>query len=76
MIKPYDYQAECLSVLDVVRIRQQQALVVMASGLGKTVTAALDARKCLETMGGRLLYLCHQNDILWTSHLETALTMV
>lgn len=35
----------------------------MASGLGKTATAAFDARRLLSP-GGRLLYLCHQNDIL------------
>jgi superfamily II DNA or RNA helicase len=36
----------------------------MASGLGKTVTAALDVKTWLSRHGGRVLYLCHQKDIL------------
>ncbi|OGE83386.1 MAG: hypothetical protein A2846_00605 [Candidatus Doudnabacteria bacterium RIFCSPHIGHO2_01_FULL_49_9] len=38
----------------------------MASGLGKTVTAALDVKKWLAASekGSKVLYLCHQNDIL------------
>lgn len=37
----------------------------MASGLGKTVTAAFDIRKWLKSRPkSKVLYLCHQNDIL------------
>lgn len=62
---PYDYQAECLDRIEEVRRKgKKSALVVMASGLGKTVTAALDVKRWLQKHGGRLLYLCHQNDIL------------
>jgi superfamily II DNA or RNA helicase len=45
------------------QLRKTEALVVMASGLGKTVLAAFDALAYLED-GGRVLYLCHQNEIL------------
>ncbi len=37
----------------------------MASGLGKTVTVALDIKNWLKEHRGRVLYLCHQNDILY-----------
>src|SRR3989344_1288401 len=59
------YQAKCLDQLTESRRHgKKRALVVMASGLGKTVTAALDAKRWLTSHGGKLLYLCHQNDIL------------
>ena len=45
-----------------------KALVVMASGLGKTITAAYDVKEYLEltagTNNGRVLVLCHSADIL------------
>lgn len=65
MLQPYPHQQDGLERLDDARRRgKTRALVVMASGLGKTVTAALDAKRWLERHGGRMLYLCHQNDIL------------
>ena len=65
MIIPFSYQSECRSALDTVRSKGiRRALIVMASGLGKTVTSALDAQAWLGQNKGRLLYLCHQNDIL------------
>ena len=65
MFTPYDYQNDCLAQL--ARVRKEDgktALVVMASGLGKTVTIAFDCVRWLKERGGRILYLCHQNDIL------------
>lgn len=65
MFTPYDYQNDCLSIL--ARVRKEgakTALIVMASGLGKTVTVAFDMLRWLSERGGRILYLCHQNDIL------------
>ncbi len=62
---PFAYQVACLGALS--RVREagaRRALVVMASGLGKTVTAAFDIVKWLSQNSGRVLYLCHQNDIL------------
>lgn len=65
MITPHSYQQECLDALAHARQEhKKRALVVMASGLGKTVTAALDAKRWLQAHSGRVLYLCHQNDIL------------
>ncbi|MDE1874780.1 MAG: DEAD/DEAH box helicase family protein [Patescibacteria group bacterium] len=65
MIQPFPYQSECRNALDAVRAQgRRNALVTMASGLGKTVTGALDAQACLPRYGGRFLYLCHQNDII------------
>jgi superfamily II DNA or RNA helicase len=42
----------------------KRALVIMASGLGKTVLSAFYAKEWLERHGGRVLYLCDQNYIL------------
>ncbi len=66
MLIPFDYQTECLQALAACRAAgRANALVVMASGLGKTATAAFDYSVFLkERPGARLLYLCHQNDIL------------
>lgn len=67
MYKPYSYQLKCLNVLESVRATGlTRALVVMASGLGKTVTMAFDAKAFRERQGGgRVLFLCHNNDILY-----------
>lgn len=66
MFIPFDYQQECISVIGAMRRdRAKRALVVMASGLGKTVTVAFDAKNWRKEHPGRLLYLCHQNDILY-----------
>lgn len=63
--KPYSYQEDCLAALKKARgSGQNRALVIMASGLGKTVTAAFDVRRWLWSHRGRVLYICHQNDIL------------
>lgn len=66
MFHPFSYQEECLSALTSVREEgAESALVVMASGLGKTVTVAFDVKNWLQSGGrGRVMYLCHQNEIL------------
>ena len=65
MYTPYSYQEECLVVIKTTRAQgKKTALMVMASGLGKTVTVAFDAKEWLKEHRGRILYLCHQNDIL------------
>lgn len=65
-ITPYEYQVECLDTLQNARNSKKDCgLVVMATGLGKTYTAALDVKKFHEEYGrGRTLFLCHRNDIL------------
>lgn len=66
MFIPFPYQVECLDTLQEVYDRGgDRALMVMASGLGKTVTMAFDAKRWREGHGGRVLFLCHNNDILY-----------
>ena len=65
-IIPYEYQTECLGVLqDARNSGKDRGLVVMGTGLGKTYTAALDVKQFHERYGrGRTLFLCHRNEIL------------
>lgn len=64
-MRPYSYQANCLSALATARQDgSTKELVVMATGLGKTMVAAFDVMRLLEVAPGRVLYLCHQNHIL------------
>jgi len=66
MYKPWQYQSECLDAVQAVRDQGlKRALIVMATGLGKTVTMAFDAKKFRERRAGRVLFLCHNNDILY-----------
>lgn len=63
--EPFVYQTECLTALALARANgAENGLAVMASGLGKTVMSALDAKARLTEKDGRLLYTCHQNIIL------------
>ena len=66
MFSPFPYQEDCLIKIAEARAKGAvKGLGVMASGLGKTVTAAFDVKRWFTERGtGRLLYLCHQNDIL------------
>lgn len=66
MITPYWYQSDCLRALQRARDRNKdEALIVMASGLGKTETVAWDALEFLKQKpGARVLFLAHQTDIL------------
>ena len=66
MYIPFPYQTECLEAVQNAREEgMQRALIVMASGLGKTVTMALDVKKWHAWRGqGRVLFLCHNNNIL------------
>lgn len=66
MLQPYDYQQDCLRSIDEARNQgKEKAFVVMASGLGKTITAAFDTKEWFNANPkSKVLYLCHQNDIL------------
>lgn len=67
MVKPYEYQSECLGALAEHRKTNNSALIVMASGLGKTITSALDVRSFIiqqNLSDFRVLYLCHNHFIL------------
>ncbi|TSC85138.1 MAG: Phage integrase family protein [Parcubacteria group bacterium Gr01-1014_17] len=71
MITHYLYQIECLDRIEAHRSNGgQTGLVVMASGLGKTVMVAFDAKRHFQNGGGRLLYLCHMTDILYQARSE------
>lgn len=65
-IKPREYQRECLVAIDeTVAKGEKRALVVMASGLGKTYTAAFAVEKFFTDKSfGRVLILCHSEPIL------------
>ena len=67
MYVPFAYQNECLDAIDAVRAeRHERALIIMASGLGKTVTVAFSVKRWREQgESGRVLFLCHNNDILY-----------
>lgn len=63
---PRKYQIECLEALTKARKEgKKKALVVMASGLGKTLTAVFDVKEFLkDNPNARVLVLCHSADIL------------
>lgn len=66
IIRPFPYQFECLQAIELAEIEgKKAALVIMASGLGKTIVAALETQKRIQKKPDlRCLFLCHQNDIL------------
>lgn len=65
-IKPYPYQVECLEAIDAaIQSGEKRALVVMASGLGKTYTSAFAVEKFFaDRPFVRVLVLCHSEKIL------------
>jgi superfamily II DNA or RNA helicase len=61
----YPYQQECLDAIEFARqAGKKKALVVMATGLGKTVVSALELKRLLTEALGRVLYVTNQNEIL------------
>ncbi len=68
--QPYRYQEDCLQTLQIMRRSgESRALVVMASGLGKTALAAFDVQNYLkQNHGAKSLFICHQRDILEQAH--------
>lgn len=63
MIELYDYQKLAYSKLRETFEYLQKALMVMATGLGKTIVSAFIAKDEI-AQGNRGLFLCHENDIL------------
>lgn len=63
--KPKEYQVACLDALASARDQgDNKALIVMASGLGKTITSAFDIIKYLKSNeDGRVLVLSHSSAI-------------
>lgn len=65
--KARPYQKECLTkIAEVVNNGEKRALVVMASGLGKTITAAMAVEQFFANQPsfGHVLILCHSEQIL------------
>lgn len=76
-IIPYEYQIDSLGAIKLTQeMGKKTALVIMATGLGKTVVTALEAKRRLEndpTVRG--LFLCHQNDILEQAQIDYQLVL-
>jgi superfamily II DNA or RNA helicase len=61
VLSPHLVQQEALERLQKARESgNRRGLVVLATGLGKTLLAAFDAKRC----GGRILFIVHNNGIL------------
>lgn len=61
----YPYQHECLKAIESARLSgATKALVVMATGLGKTIISAVELKSLMAKQRGRVLYLAHKNEIL------------
>lgn len=67
--QPRPYQTNCIAALAEARENgTKKGLVVMASGLGKTLTAIFDLQQFLQDYpNARILCLCHQESILLQS---------
>lgn len=67
--RPRPYQSDCIAALAEARNNGvKKGLVVMASGLGKTLTTVFDLQQFLgEHPSARVLCLCHQESILLQS---------
>jgi len=66
-VKPKDYQEEAIRLL-VYTVREghvRKALVVMATGLGKTLTTAESIRRLLSLKPLRVLVLAHTNELVY-----------
>lgn len=65
-IVPRTYQVECLNAIsEAINTGAKRALVVMASGLGKTFTSAFAIKEFFKSRDfGRVLILCHSEPIL------------
>ena len=63
VIKPYVYQVPCIDIVKKTLLTKDEALYVMAMGLGKTITSAFVVEDRLRE-GKRGIYLCHETYIL------------
>lgn len=63
-IRPRSYQQTCVRrVWRAFEAGAKTSLFIMAVGLGKTYTAAFLMKRWRSKVGGRMLVLCHQNDV-------------
>lgn len=65
-IKPRSYQLDCLeAITQAIESGASRALIVMASGLGKTLTSAFAVERFFAQRNfGKVLMLCHSEAIL------------
>ncbi|MBI1961275.1 MAG: DEAD/DEAH box helicase family protein [Candidatus Sungbacteria bacterium] len=69
MVRLYTYQSKAVRAIDTWLKTHATALMVMATGLGKTITIAWWARKHVRR-GKKVLFLCHDTGILAQAMLE------
>lgn len=69
MIKLFEYQKMALSVIEKVLKIKNRALVIMATGLGKTIVVAFWSKKRIQKKQ-KGLFLCHDKGILDQSIME------
>lgn len=68
MIQPHAYQVPIIKNVAKALKRDGKTLMVMATGTGETITGALVVQKLLRSKE-RMLFLCHNNEILRQSML-------
>lgn len=67
MIKPYDYQEKAISeILEKFKTLDRLCLQ-MVTGAGKTITFSFLAKKWIEQKGGKVLILCHREELVQQS---------
>ncbi len=64
VIKLYDYQGVAYRKVVKALVLTARALMVMATGLGKTIVAAFVAKRFMKKKDDTLLFLCHDTGIL------------
>ena len=63
VVRPYGFQTEIIPTATASLVDTGHALIVMATGTGKTLTTAFSLKSVL-TRHDRVLFLCHNEDIL------------
>jgi len=63
-VDPFEYQQQAMDAIERARRSGPSALVVLAMGLGKTAVSAFWVRDRLAESPGRVLWLCHDTEIL------------
>src|SRR5690606_38752163 len=67
MIKPYDYQEKAISeILEKFKTLDRLCLQLV-TGAGKTITFSFLAKKWIEQKGGKVLILCHREELVQQS---------
>lgn len=69
-MEPWSHQEECLQLIEHARLKgAQEGLIVITTAGGKTAISAFDVKKALaKNPSAKVLYLCHQNEILYQAY--------